>query len=485
MKSKFFSFLTAGSVALSLASPLFAQNQIPQTQQSAAAAGLERAKSDADQAYRQGNYARAIELTSSVLQKNPKDHVALYLRASSLVEIGLLRGETESVRKGIQDARQSVGIKTTDNINYYLPYLYGMTTLSQIENRPNHAQVTVQVAAQLLKLPSIRPADAANIHYQRALASMFLRDSKSAAEDYEAAIKKSPSHIASYVGLAEAYSAQNNAGKAEQAFDRAVEAFPKNPTVFNNRGMFLQGQGKFEKAIADFSQALQIDSKFFVAHTNRGFTLMESGDAQAAETDYSASLRISKDQPLVHSLRGTARLTQGKLNAAIQDYQRVTQLDQRNAVAHADLGFALFFAKDYRSALTSFDNAKKLNKELRFLDPWQALSLSLMGRGGDVQARFANATQKSSDKRDWIDQLISYQVGAINEQQLLSAITNDKALRSAQQCEAHFFIAQRKAASGDAAAAQQHFKAAIDTKAKQLSAYRGSQVALGQIGSRN
>ncbi|MBM80834.1 MAG: hypothetical protein CMJ78_09590 [Planctomycetaceae bacterium] len=473
------------TIALSLVSQSFAQDQPVKTVANTQPGGVERTKSDADQAYRQGKYQRAIDLTTSVLRQNPQDHVALYLRASSKVELGQARGEAELVRQGIQDARQAVAAKGSDNISYYLPYLYGMTTLSQIEDRPNHAQVVVQVAGQLLGLESLRNSDAANIHYQRALAHMFLRDAKSAAKDYDSAIQKSPSHIAAYVGLAEAHSVNGDAVKAGQSFDRAVTAFPKNPTVFNNRGMFLQGQGKYDAAIGDFTQALQLDPKFFVAHTNRGFTLMESGDAQAAENEFSASLQINPQQPLVHSLRGTSRLTQGKLSDAVSDYKQVVRFDGRNPVAHADLGFALFFAGDHRSALASFDQAKQIDKEMRFIDPWRALALTLVGKGSDAQTRFASASKKASADRDWIDHLLSYQVGAISEEQLLAAISKDSNLKAAQQCEAHFFIAQRKASSGDAAGAQQQFKAAINTNAKQLSAYRGSQVALGQITSRN
>ncbi len=49
---------------------------------------LEELKNEADAAYRQQQYPRAIELTTSVLSKSPEDHVALYLRASARVESG-------------------------------------------------------------------------------------------------------------------------------------------------------------------------------------------------------------------------------------------------------------------------------------------------------------------------------------------------------------------------------------------------------------
>jgi len=86
----------------------------------------ERLKSDAENAYQNGEFPKAIELTSKVLAQNPKDHVALYLRASSRVELGQLRRDLKEVRGGIEDAREAMRHGGTEQINYYLPYFYGM-----------------------------------------------------------------------------------------------------------------------------------------------------------------------------------------------------------------------------------------------------------------------------------------------------------------------------------------------------------------------
>ncbi len=46
----------------------------------------EQAKREAESAYQNGKYERALQLMSRVVRENPRDHVAFYLRASARVE---------------------------------------------------------------------------------------------------------------------------------------------------------------------------------------------------------------------------------------------------------------------------------------------------------------------------------------------------------------------------------------------------------------
>src|SRR5690242_4295523 len=48
----------------------------------------ERAKTEAQEAYQKGDFDHALELIASVLNENPRDDVALYLRSSVRVEKG-------------------------------------------------------------------------------------------------------------------------------------------------------------------------------------------------------------------------------------------------------------------------------------------------------------------------------------------------------------------------------------------------------------
>lgn len=442
----------------------------------------ERLKSDAENAYQNGEFPKAIELTTRVLAQNPKDHVAFYLRASSRVELGQMRRDLKDVRGGIEDAREAMRHGGTDQINYYLPYFYGMTTLAQMENRKEHADVVITFSAQILARTNIKPEDRANLLYQRAAAYLFQRNVEGASKDYEAAIKLVPAHVGARLGLADCYIQMKNMDQAEAAFNAAAQAVPSNPLVFNNRGMFYQQQGKSQKAIADFSRAIELDADYAVAYTNRGFASMAEGNLAAAESDFSAALKLDPSQPLVYSLRGTSRLSQGNAKAAMEDYSQVLLADGKNPIAHVDLGFAKYFSGDFAGAAASFDQAITLEANLRYVLPWRYWALIKAGQGGPAATKLGDALTKEASKKDWADHLLNFLAGKSTEQELVNAADNkEETLKQAQLCEAFYFCGEKRTVAADAGGAAQYYQQAIATKQSHLSAYRGSQFALKQF----
>ena len=68
----------------------------------------DKLKGEAESAYQQGDFAKCLEITTRVLAQNPKDHGALYLRASSHVELGVVNRNGKELRQGVEDARESL-----------------------------------------------------------------------------------------------------------------------------------------------------------------------------------------------------------------------------------------------------------------------------------------------------------------------------------------------------------------------------------------
>jgi tetratricopeptide (TPR) repeat protein len=442
----------------------------------------ERLKKDAQAAYEKGDYPRTIELTSMVLRANPRDHVAYYFRANAKLEQGLASQKPALLREAIADARQAVGLAADQDVVYYLPYLYGMTNLSAMEGRKEHAEVTLKVATQVLASPRWKPGDRANLFYQRALAQLQLKSPDAAAKDFSEAVRLDKKHLASYFGLAGAYATAGKTDKATAAFGQAVAAFPNDPVVYNNRGQFMQEHGKYDEAVADFTRAVELQPKFTVAYINRGFALMESGDLESAETDFTAVLKVDANQPMVYGLRGSARLSQGKIKEAIADHEQVVRLDPRNSVAHGDLGFARYFNGEYADATRAFNQAVSLDEKLRYLDPWRFRALELQDKPDDAKALFDEVAKKDAKDRDWVDNLLAYLSGSQNAEGLLKAAESpDAAIKDARGCEAHFFIAERASQAGRVEEAKTHYEKSLASKSRHLSAYRGAQFAVKKL----
>ncbi len=438
----------------------------------------DEARNDAEQAYRRSDHKKVIELTSGVLSQNPKDHVAMYLRGSSRVDLGSATGDATLVRAGITDARESITVKQKDNLNYYLPYLKGMTSLALVENKPAHAQVAVNFATQLLAQATLKGEERSNTLYQRALAYSAIQDQVKAIGDLQEAIRITPNHLGARVDLGGALSAVGQSAAAMTAYNDAVKAFPNLPLVYNNRGFFEQSIGRLDDAILDFTKAIEIDPQFIEAISNRGYVQMNRGDYESAENDFTQSLTINAAQPSVLSLRAGSKLSRGDLEAAIADYNEVLKWDSKNSYGHAELGFALFFSDKMPEALAEFDKAAEIDPKLRFLLPWQYLAMLALNQKPQADAKFAADLATPQAKREWPDQLLIYLSDKQSEQDLRKSINKDPAATDPQTCEAEFFIGQRKLVAGKKDAAKVHFAAALKSKSTQLSSYRGAKLAV-------
>lgn len=442
---------------------------------------LETLKQQADVAYRQRDFPTTIELTGQILKQDAEDHVGLYLRGSARVEMGIVTGNVQQVRDGIADAREAIRHEGTGKPEYYLPYIYGMSHLSTLEGKPVHARTALTVADSVLDRDGLDEQQQANLYYQRAQANLRLNELSSAEQDLQQALKLHPQHLAAQMTLAEVTAKSKSPAEALKAYTRVVEAFPDNPVTYNNRGMFLQSQGKVEQAIADFTKAIQIDDRFIPAYINRGFAYLESGDSGRAEAAFSEAINLDPSQAGALSLRATARLNQNKADQALADYKKVVQMAAHNPMSHADLGFAQFFLGDFAHALESFRAALKLNEQMRFLLPWQLASEIRLGQVR--QEAYQASLNKPEDQRDWIDNLILFQLGRLDAASLLNSVNpNDQQARHAQLCEGYYFIGlelKRRNRSDDAVA---YFRQATQHKLPKLSAYRGAVFALQSDG---
>lgn len=438
----------------------------------------DEARNEAEQAYRRSDHKKVIELTASVLAQNPKDHVAMYLRGSSRVDLGSATGDAAMIRAGITDARESITVKQKDNLNYYLPYLKGMTSLALVENKPAHAQVAANFATQLLAQATLKGEERSNTLYQRALAYSAIRDQAKAIGDLQEAIRITSNHLGARVDLGGALAAVGQNAAAMTAYNDAAKAFPNLPLVYNNRGFFQQSIGRLDEAILDFTKAMELDPQFIEAISNRGFVFLNQGKYEEAENDFTQSLALNAAQPSVLSLRAGSKLSRGDLAAAIADYNEVLKWDSKNSYGHAELGFALFFAGKTQDALAEFDQAAAIDPTLRFLQPWRYLAMLALNQKPQSDAKFAADLAIPPAKREWSDQLLIYLADKQSEQDLRKSINKDPMAADAQSCEAEFFIGQRKFFAGQKAAAKVHFAAVLKTKSTQLPCYRGAKLAV-------
>ncbi|MGQ0635472.1 MAG: tetratricopeptide repeat protein [Planctomycetaceae bacterium] len=448
----------------------------------------DQARSDADQAYQKGEYRRVIELADRLLAAFPTDnpHVAYYHRASAKIELGRQARSAKEIRDGIADARQAISMAENRYRWLYIPYLFGLTSLAEIEGRPEHADLAIQAVGPLLEQPTgegFTSHDKANLYYQRALAHSSRRNLKAAAADWSQAVQLNPHHLGAHIQRADAYVRLGQTADADVAYGDAVRRFPATPLVINARGTFRRGTGDLAGAVADFSRAVQIDPQFAVGYVNRGLCLAEQNNAQAAEADYALALRQKLDagtQALALRLRAQARLSLGNAAGSIADYTSALRLNPQDAGLYEERGFAQYFQRDYAAALADFSKVLQLDPNFVRIIPWQALALSRLGKTADVKAQFARVAELRPAPNAWVARLCEFLDERIKPQELIDAAGEfGESGKQARLCEAHYFMGQKKRLVDEEGPAVEQFRQAVATQAFTLAAYRGSRFELG------
>ncbi|MCA9053968.1 MAG: tetratricopeptide repeat protein [Planctomycetaceae bacterium] len=440
----------------------------------------EALKNQADQAYRSGNYVESERLLNQVLAQDAKDHVAYYLRASTRVEQGGATQDPALVRSGVTDARKALGIEF--NVDYYLPYLYGMSRLAEVENRPEHASAGRAVADKVLGMGKGTADQKANIYFQRSLLNLALGDKEAAKQDLRNAIKSSPKHLAAHTSLCNILLQEGNPQSAEAQFDATIAAIPDQALVYNNRGTFLQGQGRSDEAIRDFQKSVELDPKYIPALTNLGYVQVMQQKYSEAEGNLSRSLELDPKQAVAFNLRAAARLYLGQIEGAIQDYQTVVQLTPDAASAFYELGFAQFFNRDYPAARESLDQARRMDSSITFLPPWRYTAMVFSNQRDQALSEFSAVERKPEDQRTWFDVLTLFLMGKINEDRVFAAIDDSTPeTKAMQECEANYFVGLRHASRNQPDQARQYFQKSLATGQRHLAAYRGAMYAVGQF----
>lgn len=465
------------SAAALVASPVAAQPPASQP-----ATGSQRLTDESKAAIERGDFQTAVDRASEALRQNSEDDRAFYYRGSARIELGLAQGNADLVRSGIADAREAITRGGRTHKTYYLPYLYGMTALASIEDRREHAETALQVADQTLSVAGLSAEDRGTLLYQRGRTHAYLGDHDKAAADFAQSIQASPKLMASHLELAGAYAA---AGEDQQVLDtyrNALREFGEDAFVYNDRGMYFRSQRKPAEAIADFTRAYELNSNFHQALINRGMTRLENGQPAAAEADFAVFSKQTPGQPMAFGMLGAAQMAQGKLDEAIASYRRAVELNPRSGEARADLGFARFFQKDYAAAANEFTQARTLNPQMVWLDPWLYWSMRMTGKEQEASRMFADKLGAEADDRLWPVQLLRFLSGRIDSAALLEAARGGREQgRADRECEARYWIGRQLAAAGQTQQAEAAFRQALATRTAHLSTYRGAQFELNEF----
>jgi tetratricopeptide (TPR) repeat protein len=105
---------------------------------------------------------------------------------------------------------------------------------------------------------------------------------RQAEQQYQAALKDKPDHLAALLGYAQLKERAGNPEEALQLYQRAVKSHPQEASVHNNIGLCYARQNRLDEALAAMSRAIQMEPKNRLYRNNIATVLVDQGRIREA-----------------------------------------------------------------------------------------------------------------------------------------------------------------------------------------------------------
>jgi TolB-like protein len=159
---------------------------------------------------------------------------------------------------------------------------------------------------------------------------------KKGLEFFQQAIREDPSYALAYCGAADTYG-----------------------ILGNNR--FLPGVEAYPKAREATLKALELDQNLAEAHASLGLVLVDyDRDWSAGEREYQRAIELSPSCATAHHWYALALASMGRTDEAIREIELARRLDPLSVRVSSNVGFALYFGRQYDRAIPELLKAIEL-----------------------------------------------------------------------------------------------------------------------------
>jgi tetratricopeptide (TPR) repeat protein len=181
------------------------------------------------------------------------------------------------------------------------------------------------------------------------------------------------------------------------------DTIAKNPSswmAYNNLGMELGIQGRFDEALPAFHSALRLKSDNYKAHFNLGKTLTQMGKLNKAVHHFRESLRMRPNFVRAHMGLGLALAGQNRLPEAQDHFSRVLALQPDSAPAHLNLGLALYRQGRLPEAIPHYAEALRIKADLAEAHNAMGVALAIQEKYVKALEHFNAALRMDPDSED-------------------------------------------------------------------------------------
>ena len=315
--------------------------------------------------------------TPSISKMDCSAHEALGLRLEAISLLDEFKPGGD--RSALTRIARAIELEPDDPLNWFVRWKLNPSTRRQ-ENA-------------ILKAASLSD-DLALIHYEVGNYWLIKADYQRAKESFERALELSPGHFRSYIGLAQAVSAADDAEDVEHLYRKAVELAPGFVEGRILLGDYLAGLEETEAAVAEYRAVIERNPDYEIAHLRLGVTLLQAGNFDGSEPSFERSIELNPssyqayyylgnvwfsrreldramalyEESLKYVLNfpealyalGTVHFRKGNIGLALDHFERVLERDRRHADAYFSRGAIYVQRKRYSDAIDDYNRALAL-----------------------------------------------------------------------------------------------------------------------------
>jgi tetratricopeptide (TPR) repeat protein len=196
-------------------------------------------------------------------------------------------------------------------------------------------------------------------------------DTRSAAREFETALKRNPRFYPARAGEGYVALARNDHDRALSAFDAALREAPRYLPALIGRGRTLLDMKRDAEALAAFEAALAVDGsqtdlqrrvevlRFRTVEQviDAARSAAAAGRLDQARTAYERAVALSPDSAFLHRELAIVERRQGNNDPAIQHFTRAAELDPSDAAPLIAVGDILAERLDYQGAEAAYRRA--------------------------------------------------------------------------------------------------------------------------------
>ena len=213
--------------------------------------------------------------------------------------------------------------------------------------------------------PQKSPAGGAS-HMQRGIELAQQKNFDGAAAEFTKAIEANPKDPRGYTNRGTAYRASRPSPAPRRLsldFSKAIEVAPKDEVAYRERGMTAVMQNQFDAALPDFDKAIELKPDDAFAYKFRGFAEIGLNQWDKAVADFTTAIQKQPDDPQNYDRRAWANRNLKNYDAAVADYTVLIQKDPNDAEHLVKRGATYTSLQQYENAIADYQAALKIKPD--------------------------------------------------------------------------------------------------------------------------